>query len=256
MATKRHEKTRKMNRSIRPSSCAFLCLFVAIPPVGADEAPGPVVVELRPQAMARGRTVTLGDVADLRGGNDLLRERIARLDLTELPVAGASVTIKRTQVEYRLRLADVPSALFRLTGASEVTVTSARQAFSGEQIASAARDALLRRLPWAAEDVSIRVVQPITVPPSVTPDDGDVTVTAEPHTPGAVTGRVRMDVIVAVRGERKLSLPVYLEVRPLQTVAICRQRIERGAPLSEANVAVERRPAESGQAAAAPADAV
>ena len=74
-----------MNRSIRPSFCAVLCLFVAIPPVGADEAPGPVVVELRPQATAVGRTVTLADVADLRGGKDLLRERISRLDLTELP---------------------------------------------------------------------------------------------------------------------------------------------------------------------------
>ena len=49
---------------------------------------------------------------------------------------------------------------------------------------------------------------------------------------------------------------MYLEVRPLQTVAVCCQRIERGASLSEANVAVERRAAEPGQAAAAPAGAV
>jgi hypothetical protein len=46
MATKKHEEAQKMTRSIRASFCAFLCLFVAIPPVRADEAPVKVPFEL------------------------------------------------------------------------------------------------------------------------------------------------------------------------------------------------------------------
>lgn len=135
MATKKHEKARKGNALIVflfVSFRAFLWPFLFCLPVAADEAPGPVVVDLRPHATAAGRTVTLADVAELRGGNDLLREQIARLDLTELPRTGSAVAVKRAQVEYRLRLADIPPALFRLTGASEVTVASKRQAVSGQ----------------------------------------------------------------------------------------------------------------------------
>src|SRR5205085_2515702 len=112
---------------------------------------------------------------------------------------------------------------------------------------AAARAALFRRLPWPAEDVAVRLAQPVNLPAALTADADDVRISAEPHAGVVTAGRVQMDVEVSVGGERKLSQAVYLEVRPLVTVAVCKRPVEKGEALTDADVVIERRPADPGQ---------
>jgi len=224
-------------RCLLPAACCLL-------PATAAAQPGPVVVELRPQATA-GRTVRLGDVARLDGGTDLLRDRLARLDVADLP-PGGTTTVKRGQVEFRLRLADVPPSLVRLTGPDVVTVTLRADATPQDRVFAAARESVVRRLPWPIDDVSIRLARPIAVAlPAGDPDE--FRVTAQPRAAGTPVGRVQVDVTVTPAGEdrpgRPLTFPVYLDVRPLVAVAVCRQAVGRGEAVAEPAVFVERRPA-------------
>src|SRR5262245_32187892 len=84
-------------------ACALL------PTTGRAADPQPVVVALMPQVAIKSRTVTVGDVADLRGGPAELRQSIARLDLVDVPSKMRSVLVTARQVAYRLRLGDIPA---------------------------------------------------------------------------------------------------------------------------------------------------
>src|SRR5207248_5627199 len=92
-------------------------------------------------------------------------------------------------------------------------------------------------------DVSVRLAQPPMALPPLVADREELQILAEPHASGAspLTGRVQIDVAVLVHGERRVSLAIFFDVKLLQSVAVCKLRVERGRAYSESNVAVERR---------------
>src|SRR4051794_18501069 len=89
----------------------------------APPAGDPVVVWLKSRAEVPARTVTVGHVAELAGGPPALREQIARLDLAEFGT-GTTLSVKRRQVEFRLRLADLPATAFRVAGEDETAAVA------------------------------------------------------------------------------------------------------------------------------------
>lgn len=206
----------------------------------APRTPDGIVITLKDKTAVTGRMVTLGDVADISGGSEHARLQIGRLDLAEFGSA-SSVNIRRRQVEFRLRLANFPAKLFTVNGAEEITVAAIRVPISEEGVFRVAKDSVLKRLPWSAEDLSIKLVQPITARLPVVADDVEVVIKAEPHTPNVNIGRVQMDVTIFVSGEKKLALPVYLEIKLTQPMAIARSGLNRGDTISEVNTLIDRR---------------
>ena len=83
------------------------------------DSPSELIVVLRTRSSVGPRTLKIGDIADLSGGTPALREAVAALDLTDGPTPRAGITIKRQQVSFRIRLAEVPDTLFRVEGAPE-----------------------------------------------------------------------------------------------------------------------------------------
>ena len=93
-----------MIRFKRTASMAILLAVAAM----ASAGPG-VDVELKERSTVRKSSVTVGDVAVLKGGSDELRERMEKIDLGDAPAGGQTLAIKARQVEYRLLLADFPA---------------------------------------------------------------------------------------------------------------------------------------------------
>src|SRR5947207_796538 len=82
------------------------------------QAPAEVVqISLRPFAEAQETCVRLGDVADITGGAEALRCRLAQIDVTEIPGQERGVIVSRDQLSCRLQLAGWPPPSFRLEGA-------------------------------------------------------------------------------------------------------------------------------------------
>lgn len=200
----------------------------------------PVVVRLKARAEVPARTVTIGHVADVSGGPAAVRDHVARLDLEDFG-AGTSLTIKRRQVEFRLRLADLPAGAFRLSGEGETVAVAVRRQLSTEAVVKAAKEAALKRLPWPEADLSIRLVQPVTIPLPAVADAAEITFRVEPHSANVSPGRVQMDVTVYVAGEKKLMLPVYFDVRVIQPVVIARKGLGRGDTLTDDTTITDRR---------------
>ena len=105
-------RTRRETQSRKGIVLKFLsCLTLGVLGPVRGETPEAIVVLLRPATVVKGRTVTVGDVADLEGGTPQVRDGIAHLDLAEISGEQSSATINRTPVKLRTassRCPDIP----------------------------------------------------------------------------------------------------------------------------------------------------
>lgn len=220
-----------------------LVLPLALAASRADE-PQPIVITLRAAATVAATQVTVGDVANLEGGDEARRGRIARLDLTELPLTSQPILLSRQQIDFRLRLAGIDDHVFRMEGPRYVRVSRPPADALDNKIAAVARQALEQRLPGAAEDLSIQLSQPVRLPP-LSADGEDIHLEAELRSPVAVPGRVLVEVILYVRGARRMGVPVYWDLKKLQPAPVALRRIAAGETFGPENVRVERVPVEN-----------
>ena len=189
--------------------------LTALAVAAAARAADPVTVELAGTATVGKSVVTVGDVALVSGGDADTRARVARIDLAELKAREPGVTVGRRSVEYRLVLAGFEPAAVRVTGAERATVTVARRAVTLEEVTAAARAEVLRPFTNPAEAVAVELAVPVVVKLPEVPADERAVITARPRGRPGATGRVQVDMAVAVGGETLLSFAVHLEVRPV-----------------------------------------
>lgn len=217
---------------------ALLLLLLAVPAAAGE----PVRIELPDRATVSAAVVTVGDVARLSGGDPLIRRTVARLDLAELPARGDAVlSVTRKQVEFRLKLAGLTASDYELDGAERTTVVVAKRAVTADEVVATAKDALVKRLAWPAEELSLEVVQPVAAKLPEAAVGEEVTLTAEPHSGTVQLGRTQMDVTIRVRGDRRFAVPVVIEAKLIQAVAVIVKPVPAGEALSETNVRIERR---------------
>ena len=192
-----------------------VAVLTALAVAAAARAADPVTVELAGTATVGKSVVTVGDVALVSGGDADARARVARIDLAELKAREPGVTVGRRAVEYRLVLAGFEPAAVRVTGAERAAVTVARRAVTLEEVTAAARAEVLRPFTNPAEAVAVELAVPVVVKLPDVPADERAVITARPRGRPGATGRVQVDMAVAVGGETLLSFAVHLEVRPV-----------------------------------------
>jgi len=202
-------------RGFRFLAAVAAVVFSAVAAPAAD----PVVLQLPERAAARATVVTVADVAKLSGGDEATRDRIARLDLADFKPREDSLTVTRRVVEYRLQLAGFDRREFQVTGADRTTVALTRRAVTADEVVTAARAELLRRLVVPPESVAVELVRPVAVKLPEVPAGEPVTITAQPRGPLAAVGRAQMDVAITAGGEKVLSLAVLFEVKPTDVKA-------------------------------------
>ncbi len=86
------------------------------------------IVTLKPVAVVTDEIVRLGDIAEIEGASDVVIEALQGLDLQDAPTAGATVTISRSQVDIRLKLAKAPAGRIIVTGERTVVGLSRKVA--------------------------------------------------------------------------------------------------------------------------------
>ncbi len=211
----------------------------APPGDGAGEA-GPVVVTLRSAVRVTASPVCIGQVASLSGGTATLRRQIADLDLAERPHAGKPLQLLRELIAYRIQVAGIDRGRFRVQGATVVQVASGDASPGEDDLFEAARDALLERLHKPADALTVSLAQAPTLPPLNLSVSDELRLDADPREPLSVPGRVRVDVTLRVNGERLAVVPVLLDVKAQQGVAVALRRIEVGEELGGDNIRFEQ----------------
>lgn len=190
-----------------------LLLTSLLTPMLAATAQEPVTILLRERAEVGRRLVVLEDVAELSGGSEEARNRLARIDLDELPPDGRTRHCSRGQVQFRLQLAGIAADSFSLIGAEQVVIIPKRRPLSADRVAAAARTAVEQHSPVASTLV-LTLAQPIVATLPTVAEDDDIEIIAEPNRGADRPGRIQVNVAIRINGVRRLSLPVYLEAKP------------------------------------------
>jgi flagella basal body P-ring formation protein FlgA len=203
------------------------------------QAKEPIVIALRATATASGSQVKIGDIADLQGCDGPERERIAGLDLAELPLSSQPILVTQQQIGFRLQLGGLAPGSFQLQGPSCIRVKRPSGEGLDDKIAAVARKALEQVLSGQSEDYRLDLAQAVVVPP-LSANGGDIHLEAEVRSQVVPPCRVAVEVVIYVRGARRNSVLVYLDVKKLQSVPVAIRRIESGETLNADNVRLER----------------
>ena len=238
---------------INPMTCGTVIAFLvctraalgdrpaSAPSRGPKQGSEPVIVALLPAAQVQDREVRLADIATVFGGDKRLRERIAQLDVADPPQGAQALRVSKDQVAYRLQLAGIDTGRARVQGADTVSLTRQTYEVPAEVLAAAARECLIERLSWSPQDVSIQFATRAPGPVRIAASREEVELRAELHSPQIAPGRVRVGVSVCIRGDKRLEVPVLLDLLLHQNIAVATRRIERGQLLTSENVRFERR---------------
>jgi flagella basal body P-ring formation protein FlgA len=164
---------------------------------------------------------------------------LGHLDLADLAKVGQEISVSREQVSLRMQIAGIEPGRFHLTGALRSRVVLDRQEVTSQSILAAAERTIRQRLPGDAEDVSIRLAQPLSIPKLDIEPTEAVRLTADLRTPLPV-GRVKAEVSIYVNGQRRTFVPLFLDVTYAHQAAVVRRRVQAGEVLREADLAEER----------------
>jgi len=237
-------------------SSPFAVLALLLFPLAllAEQDTRPVSIVLHPEAHVLGDIVHLGDLCDIRGGSEVLRQRISELDVAEVG-ADQPFEVSQWQLRIRLALADIPLDLFRLDGSERVRVFPERVRIGKLDIVNAISTELARQHFVDEGDVEVRLLQAADEVVLANAHRDDVRVEAVLPL-NASLGTVRTQVLIYVGGEVHKTIVVPVDAAVYRNVARARSRIARGEAFSEENVATERQRMRSPHGAVAAADVI
>jgi flagella basal body P-ring formation protein FlgA len=207
----------------------------------AQTADSPVVVTLRPTVVVDEPVVTVGAMAAVEGGPAWLRQKIAALDVADVPAVGRTVAVSRNQLALRLRLAGIDADCFRVEGPAQARVQLAAGELTEVEVLKTAEKAVLQRLQANPGDVELRLVEELRLP-TVRVNTGDVVRLRGDCPLGSVAvGKTRVNVTVLVNGMQRGVVSVALELCLYRHVAVAARPIAAGQAVQSEDLRSERR---------------
>jgi flagella basal body P-ring formation protein FlgA len=84
---------------------------------------------------------------------------------------------------------------------------------TAEEVTAAARTELLRQFANPADPITVELALPVVVKLPEVPTEERVNITAKPRGKPSASGRVQVDITIAVAGETLLALAIHMDVR-------------------------------------------
>lgn len=191
------------------------------------------------EAVVRGTTVRLGDLAEIGGDN---AAALANIEVTAAPAPGSSKNLNASLVASRLRNAGLDPSSIEIKGASQIRATASSMEISKEMLAESLRQFIEREMPWDPTDAEIEVPLPLE---NVVTAEGEVTLAwrANPQYkylgPGAFRGTIAVDGKV----ERTLVCKAIIEA--YGEVAVAAREIPRARMISLQDLEMKKVPLSS-----------
>lgn len=187
-----------------------VCLALAGPACahaqGYMEERGAVTITLMADTVLDDSIIRLDQIAKLSGGPLALRQRIGRLDVADMKIGIEQIMVSRELVRFRLMLAGIDEACFRLNGAKRAVVTESDDPASARKIMAVANDTVRSRYP------AVTLSRDITSPQLDLTRSDRVRLEARSPVPTTRPGVVRVDVAVLVNGKTRDVVPVSFDI--------------------------------------------
>jgi flagella basal body P-ring formation protein FlgA len=201
-----------MNRITPSALIRVIVLAVLLQTAAATVQAQEVIVTLLPDAIVDDTIVTLDQIAKLSGGSTALRKRLGKLDVIDFPSSVSHRVVTSDQVRFRLLLADMEAAEFRMSGARRTTIVEPDEPITLRRLLAAAEQALAARYPGDLARAAVTPSKSIDVPSLETRPGDRIRLDAVVKGPVALNGRSRVDVSLNVNGKTREVVPVFLDV--------------------------------------------
>ncbi len=224
----------------RVASAVLVWSVLVILPLTAVTGQDPVRIALRPTINTDAEVVSLGDLAQLDGGQPARRNAMSRLDIA-VGDAGVSTAISRDEALARLLIAGFKPREFQLTGSHEVRVQPGKLAFDNESIVQAISRHVSQGLNFGESDVLVELISRPQVPADL-PDIDPARLTLEPldHADSLI-GRKSVTLGVFDGSQLVSRLRVATRTSVFREVLVTSRPIEKNEVLNDENTHVERR---------------
>lgn len=212
---------------------ALMIVMVSICPAAATET---IRIVLAPNATVTGESISLGEVAQILGGDTAQTQTLSAIEVGRAPVPGQALLLHSSQVEGRLRQNGFDPAQLRISDSGPVRVLRGHESVSGDQISAAVLKYIQKHAPWQAEQMKIRPIE-YNQDHRVPPGKVSMQVTAPKHVDwlGAVPFRVNL--LVDGNIVQRTRVSAYIEV--WQDVVLAAKPLGRNQPITMDDLRME-----------------
>ena len=204
---------------------------------GAAASAGPVTIAVQDKTTVAGAVITLGEIAAINGNDQSEVEILQAAKLGNAPAPGSSMTLTRELLGLRLAAAgvDFSSVVWQIP--ATMVITAASQTVSGDQLASVAKQAVMKQTAGYAGETVISLA---ASPPDFLAPVGNLDYTV--HIPGGVrfAGAFAANVTVAVEGRQFTTVPVKLEAKLYEQVVVAIRPIAAQEIIDAEDLRIER----------------
>ncbi len=197
----------------------FVALFQGATAAAQDPTEDPVRVVLLPQSVVDDTLVSIGQVSRLSGGSESLRRRVAKLDIAEFKLDEVHVTVAAEQVRFRLLLAGIDPASFRLEGAKRTIVLESDDALSLRKVLGSAERALMEKYPGDNTNVTMTPHKGVEVPVLAIGPMDELHAAPRVKAPVPSSGLAHVDVAILVNGKTREVVPVTFDIEVIHKKA-------------------------------------
>ncbi|RMF90852.1 MAG: flagella basal body P-ring formation protein FlgA [Nitrospinota bacterium] len=196
-----------------------------------------LTIIVRASAMVSGTEVTIGDLAEIRGGDAKVRSRIAGIVIGQAPPPGEDRILYGGYIYTRLKQYGFDPQSLTIQVPRKIRVTRAFQQIESGTIERVVREAIRRQMPWDPQQTRIREIrgiEPVILPPGA--------VQYEVTFPGNTDflGPTSFSLLFRVDGnlEKRLYGTAYIEV--MEEVVVLTRPVARHAIITASDIRLQR----------------
>jgi len=194
-----------------------------------------LALDISSAALVKGPQVTLGEIATVHCADANLAAKVQATIIGSAPMPGRSRKLDATSIKVRLRQHGLDPGAIACEWPEAVLVTTRATVIAGADLVAAGKQALE---PPAAGDEVIATCS--RAPADMVLPEGKVEVKAELL--GSVAGSSRLVKVTAwVDGQPRASQTICYRLQRFGEVLVARKPIDRGQPIKEDAVALQRR---------------
>ena len=121
----------------------------------------PVVVTLLDKQELSKPIVSIGDIAQVKGGDFFQRNKISGLDIAQMDKTSERVDVEKRHVHLRILLAGIPVEDFNVVGPNTTSHVKANEQSPDERVLRLLRPEVAKRLGVDESDIELRLLRPI-----------------------------------------------------------------------------------------------
>ena len=203
-------------------------------PISSTLNPKPCSVLVRATSEVSGKTFTLGEIAEITGGDKALRAKLALVEVGTSPLPGLSRIVLSGDVLVHLRAAHLDGAGVELVAPPTSRVSRIGHDVAGDEITRTAIEAGKA----AIKDEPGATLEPLAGADKITVPTGKVRVIAGAFTGNIQSGTIYVPVSVFADGKLTTTVEIALRIRRKAQVLVARRTLEPHEIVTAADVMI------------------